>query len=176
MSLMLKPGTSWTETYARCLAIAPEAFDQDRVRNRGAGTWQREGEPGPGSSPIDGGAIVGPPMLGAAAAEQAVKAAMVQHRAWRDVALPERKARVTGALDALIEHRELLAMLLVWEIGKPWKTACADVDRCIHGARWHVEECDGMLAGRGPLDGPVRITPTRHYPPRAHVHPMRVAC
>jgi len=174
MSLMLKPGTSWTETYARCLAIAPEAFDQDRVRNLWAGTWQRDGEPGPASSPIDGGAIVGPPMLGTAAAEQAVKAAMVQHRAWRDVALPERKARVTEALDALIEHRELLAMLLVWEIGKPWKTACADVDRCIDGVRWYVEECDGMLAGRGPLDGPVSNIASWNYPMSVLVHAMLV--
>ena len=100
--------------------------------------------------------------------------AMVQHRAWRDVALPERKARVTEALDALIEHRELLAMLLVWESGKPWKTACADVDRCIDGVRWYVEECDGMLAGRGPLDGPVSNIASWNYPMSVLVHAMLV--
>ena len=31
MGLMLKPGTSWWETYARCVSVAPEAFDSDRL-------------------------------------------------------------------------------------------------------------------------------------------------
>ncbi len=33
MGLQLKPGTSWWETYARCVEVAPEAFDSDRLRN-----------------------------------------------------------------------------------------------------------------------------------------------
>jgi len=33
MALILKPGTSWWETYARCVQAAPEAFDSDRLRN-----------------------------------------------------------------------------------------------------------------------------------------------
>ncbi|HVA74400.1 MAG TPA: hypothetical protein VNF71_07520 [Acidimicrobiales bacterium] len=27
MALMLKPGTSWWETYGRCVSVAPEAVD-----------------------------------------------------------------------------------------------------------------------------------------------------
>ena len=56
--------------------------------------------------------------------------------------LAERKARVTAALDALTDHRDLLALLLVWEIGKPWRLACADVDRALDGVRWYVDEID----------------------------------
>ena len=33
MSLVLKAGTSWAETYAQCVSVAPEAFDPDRIRN-----------------------------------------------------------------------------------------------------------------------------------------------
>jgi acyl-CoA reductase-like NAD-dependent aldehyde dehydrogenase len=119
--------------------------------------------PLPATSPVDGSAIAGPPMLPAEAAEEAVRAAMAEHRVWRETALPERAARVTAALDALTEHRDLLAMLLVWEIGKPWRTARADVDRCIDGVRWYVEEIGPMVEGRAPLDGPVSNIASWNY-------------
>ena len=32
-NLQLKPGTTWSETYARCVAEAPEAFEPDRLLN-----------------------------------------------------------------------------------------------------------------------------------------------
>ena len=90
-----------------------------------------------------------------ATAQQAVRASLDQHRAWRHVPLDERRARVAATLDALTEHRELLALLLVWEIGKPWRLAQADVDRAIDGVRWYVDGIEPMLDGRAPLDGPV---------------------
>jgi acyl-CoA reductase-like NAD-dependent aldehyde dehydrogenase len=49
---------------------------------------------------------------------------------------------VTTAVDALTERRDLLALLLVWEIGKPWRLACADVDRRLDGVRWYVGEIE----------------------------------
>jgi acyl-CoA reductase-like NAD-dependent aldehyde dehydrogenase len=174
MELMLKPGTSWSETYARCLTVAPEAFDEDRVRNLWGGRWHRDGVPLPSTSPIDGTAIAGPPMLPADTAEEAVRAAMTEHRAWRETPLPERAARVAAALDALTEHRELLALLLVWEIGKPWRTACADVDRCIDGVRWYVAEIGPMIEGRVPLDGPVSNIASWNYPMSVLAHAMLV--
>ena len=45
MALILKPGTSWWETYARCVQVAPEAFDSDRLRNLTRGEWRRIGIP-----------------------------------------------------------------------------------------------------------------------------------
>jgi acyl-CoA reductase-like NAD-dependent aldehyde dehydrogenase len=59
-----------------------------------------------------------------------------QHAEWSKVGLAERRERVTAAIDSMVLHRDLLALLLVWEIGKPWRLAVADVDR------W---------PGRGPL-------------------------
>lgn len=172
--MILKPGTSWADAYARCLATAPEAFDDDRVRNYWAGQWWRNGEPAPATSPVDGTAIAGPPLVPAAEAAQAVRAAAGQHREWRQVPLAERKARVSAALDALTEHRDLLSLLLVWEIGKPWRLATADVDRAIDGVRWYVDEIDRMVEGRAPLAGPVSNIASWNYPMSVLVHAMLV--
>lgn len=88
--------------------------------------------------------------------------------------MTERKARISATLDALTEHRELLALLLVWEIGKPWKLAQADVDRAIDGVRWYVSEIDRMLADRTPLPGPVSNIASWNYPMSVLIHAMLV--
>ncbi|MFI1963012.1 aldehyde dehydrogenase family protein [Streptomyces pathocidini] len=174
MPLTLKPGTAWQDAWQRALAAAPEAFREDRVRNLWNGAWQSDGHPLPAISPVDGSPIAGPPRLDAEAAGQAVRASLDQHRDWRHVPLPERRARVAAALDTLTEHRELLALLLVWEIGKPWRLAQADVDRAIDGVRWYVDGIDPMLEGRAPLDGPVSNIASWNYPMSVLVHAMLV--
>lgn len=173
-ALAVKPGTSWSDAWRRCLAVAPEAFDDENVRNLWAATWQSEGRALPATSPVDGSPIAGPPRIDAPTARRAVRASLDQHRGWRHVPLPERKARVAATLDALTEHRELLALLLVWEIGKPWRLAQADVDRAIDGVRWYVEGIDPMLAGRAPLAGPVSNIASWNYPMSVLVHAMLV--
>ena len=172
--MILKPGTSWADAYARCLAVAPEAFDDDRVRNYWSGSWQRDGDPAPATSPVDGTPIAGPPLLPADRAAEAVRASLDRHREWRHLPLGERKARVGAALDALAEHRDLLSLLLVWEIGKPWRLATADVDRAIDGVRWYVGEIDRMVDGRAPLAGPVSNIASWNYPMSVLVHAMLV--
>jgi acyl-CoA reductase-like NAD-dependent aldehyde dehydrogenase len=173
-TLTLKAGTAWSDAWRRCLAAAPEAFRDDRVLNLWNAAWQADGSPLPATSPVDGSPIAGPPRLDAATARQAVRAALDQHRTWRHVPLAERRARVTAALDALTEHRDLLALLLVWEIGKPWRLACADVDRAIDGVRWYVDGIEPMLADRAPLDGPVSNIASWNYPMSVLVHAMLV--
>ncbi|MET9972191.1 aldehyde dehydrogenase family protein, partial [Streptomyces sp. NPDC006356] len=116
-TLTLKSGTSWTDAWQRCLTVAPEAFRDDRVLNLWNATWQADGRPLPATSPVDGSPIAGPPRLDRATAHQAVRASLDQHRAWRHIPLEERRARVAATLDALTQHRDLLALLLVWEIG-----------------------------------------------------------
>jgi acyl-CoA reductase-like NAD-dependent aldehyde dehydrogenase len=171
---ILKPGTSWADAYARCIEVAPEAFAADRVANYWGARWRHDGQPGSATSPVDGTAIQGPPRLDAASAAQAVRASLDSHRVWRDVPLEERKARVTAVLEAWTGHRELLGLLLVWEIGKPWRLAMADVDRCIDGVRWYVDEIDRMLADRAPLDGPVSNIASWNYPMSVLAHAMLV--
>ncbi|NYV74474.1 aldehyde dehydrogenase family protein, partial [Streptomyces sp. UH6] len=87
---------------------------------------------------------------------------------------PERRARVAATLDALAHHRDLLSLLLVREIGKPWRPATADVDRAIDGVRWYTENIDRMLDGRAPLDGPVSNIASWNYPMSVLVHAMLV--
>ncbi|MGH4028881.1 aldehyde dehydrogenase family protein [Actinomycetota bacterium Odt1-20B] len=173
-TLTLKSGTAWTDAWQRCLAVAPEAFQDNRVLNLWAGTWHADGRPLPATSPVDGRPIAGPPRLDATAAHAAVRASLDQHRAWRHIPVPERRARVAATLDALTRHRELLALLLVWEIGKPWRLAQADVDRAIDGVRWYVDGIDAMVEDRSPLDGPVSNIASWNYPMSVLVHALLV--
>ncbi|GAA1104761.1 aldehyde dehydrogenase family protein [Nocardiopsis composta] len=172
--LRVKPGTEWDALYRRCRDAAPEAFAADRARNRWGGSWRTDGEPRPAHSPVDGTEIAGPPLVGAAVAESAVRAAADEHRAWREVGLPERKARVRAAVQAWRQHRDTLALALVWEIGKPWRLACQDVDRAVSGVEWYLEEIDAMLEGRAPLDGPVSNIASWNYPMSVLAHAMCV--
>ncbi|MFE0043874.1 aldehyde dehydrogenase family protein [Streptomyces albireticuli] len=172
--LTLKPGTEWATTWQRCLVAAPEAFRGERVLNLWNGTWRPDGRPLPATTPVDGTPIAGPPRLDAATAHRAVRASLDQHRAWRTVPLADRRARVCATLDALTEHRDLLALLLVWEIGKPWRAARADVDRAIDGVRWYAGEIDRMTEGRSPLPGPVSNIASWNYPMSVLVHAMLV--
>ena len=144
-NLQLKPGCSWAETYARCVSVAPEAFESGRIRNLLHGEWQRVGVPGHHVTPVDLSPIHGPPRVERDIAASAVEHARDQHAAWSKVGLAERRERVTAAIDTMVLHRDLLALLLVWEIGKPWRLAVADVDRGLDGSRltFHVQAVDG---------------------------------
>ncbi|WP_277304270.1 aldehyde dehydrogenase family protein [Spongiactinospora sp. TRM90649] len=165
---------AWHDAYTRGHAVAPEAFHDDRVLNHWDGRWQRDGTAAPDTSPVDGTVIAGPPRLDRSTALRAVRASLDEHREWRHVPLAERKTRVSAALDALAEHRDLLSLLLVWEIGKPWRLATADVDRCIDGVRWYVDEIDRMIEGRTPLPGPVSNIASWNYPMSVLMHAMLV--
>src|SRR6516225_8950994 len=175
MSLVLKPGASWWETYGRCVSVAPEAFDSDRLRNLTRGEWRRVGLPGDHVTPVDGSPIPGPPRVDFDEAVAAVAHACTEHAEWAKVDLDERQVRVTAAVDLLTEHRDLLALLLIWEIGKPWRLACADVDRCLDGVRWYVGEIERQLrigepGERSPLPGPVSNIASWNYPMSVQVH------
>jgi acyl-CoA reductase-like NAD-dependent aldehyde dehydrogenase len=175
MGLVLKAGTSWWETYTRCVQVAPEAFDSDRLRNLVQGEWRRVGTPGDHVTPVDGTPIPGPPRVSHDEALAAIAFAADEHKRWGEVDVDERRSRVTDAVDAMTEHRDLLAMLLVWEIGKPWRLACADVDRCLDGVRWYVNEIErqlhlGTADERSPLPGPVSNIASWNYPMSVQVH------
>src|SRR5947208_4565608 len=170
MTLRLAAGTGWDETLRRAVALTPEGFADDRLRNLVEGAWADSGTPSPLRTPVDGTVLVRLPRLDAESARQAVLYAAREHQTWSTVPLAERVARVEAALDALTEARDLLAMLLVWEIGKPWRLACADVDRCLDGVRWYTDEIGGMLDGRTSLSGPVSNIASWNYPMSVLVH------
>jgi acyl-CoA reductase-like NAD-dependent aldehyde dehydrogenase len=174
MALQLAPGTDWDTTLARAIAATPEAFDNHdgtvTLRNLVEGAWQSTGRPSKLTTPVDGTRIASLARLDADGAHAAVRYAATAHRQWAATPIAERKERVVAALELLTANRDLLAMLLVWEIGKPWRLACADVDRALDGVRWYVGEIDRQVKGRDPLSGPVSNIASWNYPMSVLVH------
>ena len=170
MPRSVKPGTGWDEVFARTVAAAPEAFDGDRLRNLIGGEWVRTGTPGEHVSPVDGSPIPGPPRVDHDTAVVAVAQAASAHKSWSATDLDERKARVSAAVTAMRANRDLLALLLSWEIGKPWRLACADVDRGLDGVDWYVGQIDRQLEGRTALPGPISNIASWNYPMSVQVH------
>src|SRR3989440_8688460 len=174
MTLRLATGTGWDETLRRAMELTPEGFADDRLRNLVEGDWADSGPPSPLRTPVDGTVLIQLPRLDAETARQAVLYAAREHRTGSAVPLAERVAGVEAALDALTGARDLLAMLLVWEIGKPWRLATADVDRALDGVRWYVTQIERQVAGREPLPGPVSNIASWNYPMSVLVHAVLI--
>jgi acyl-CoA reductase-like NAD-dependent aldehyde dehydrogenase len=180
MSLVLAPGTAWQTAYGQARSAAPEAFSEDgALRNLYAGQWNATGAPASAQSPVDGSPISGAPRLERDRAAEALAGAVEEHKTWGDVPLAERKRRTAEAVAAMRENRDTLALLLVWEIGKPWRLACADVDRALDGVDWYIEQIDRQLGigtdhERGPLPGPVSNIASWNYPMSVLMHALLV--
>ena len=170
MTLHVKKGTDWKSVYAQARSLAPEAFETDRINNLIMGEWASVGTPSTHVNPVDQMPIEGPPKIDHQTAIDAVAAAARQHKSWGLVDLDERKARVSAGLVGLREVRDTIALFLVWEIGKPWRLACADVDRCIDGVEWYLTQIDRQLKGRSPLSGPISNIASWNYPMSVLVH------
>jgi acyl-CoA reductase-like NAD-dependent aldehyde dehydrogenase len=174
MGAIHKPGTDWTTIYARCQAEAPEAFSSESLLNIWGGQWHQVGSGAPLTSGVDGTQLGTFPRLSHDEAITATRITVDVHNTWRHTPLAERKSRVSAAVAAMREHRDLLALLLMWEIGKPWRLACADVDRALDGVSWYLDEIDVHMAGRAPLDGPVSNIASWNYPMSVLMHSMLV--
>ncbi len=170
MTLQHKPGTSWDDVYRSARLIAPEAFETDRIANLLGGEWCFVGETRPHAVAVDATLIPGPPRVDRATAGTAVEQASRQHATWSKTPIDERQQRVRNAVTLLREHRDTIAMLLMWEIGKPWRIACADVDRCVDGIDWYLKEIERQMQGRTPLHGPVSNIASWNYPLSVLVH------
>ncbi len=178
MALSVPEHARWSSILDRVAVTAPGGFDGDRLRNLHEGRWQDTGSPSPITSAVDQTTIAYLPKMDAPTAARAVAAAAEQHVRWGRVPLADRRAAVRAAVDAMSTHRDDLALLLAWEIGKPWKLACADVDRALDGVRWYLDEVEGMLGRdadgrpfqRTPLPGPVSNIASWNYPMSVLVH------
>lgn len=169
---------TWAAVQGRARALVSEAFADHGPANLVDGQWRAVGQPFDQISPVDGSVLGTMLKVDAETATDAVQRAAQTHRAWADVDLDERRRRVMASLDAMEGARDDLALLLAWEIGKPWKAACADVDRCLSGVRWYLDEIEAMLARdvegapakRTPLSGPVSNIASWNYPMSVLVH------
>jgi acyl-CoA reductase-like NAD-dependent aldehyde dehydrogenase len=170
----ISPRAEWERCFSNLKSVAPEAFTpDDRVLNLFEGEWQ---EPGFGShyeSPVDGRSLGRIPMIGVETAKRAVKFAKSEAASWASVDLGERRQRVLACCDALRQHRELIALLLIWEIGKPYAQALTDIDRCISGVEWYIDNIEGMVRGRKPL-GLISNIASWNYPMSVLMHAVLV--
>ena len=165
---------AWPRLAAAARAAVPEAFASNgEPLNLIGGTWGWPGTPRAYTSPVDGSTLGALPAVDLEAAHAAISTASAEAKVWADVDLDERRARVTACLDALRAHRDLIARLLIWEIGKPLAQAETDVDRCVDGVAWYVEQIEPMLAGRRPL-GVVSNIASWNYPYSVLVHAVLV--
>jgi acyl-CoA reductase-like NAD-dependent aldehyde dehydrogenase len=178
MALGVPERLSASAVMARATAATPEGFATARLRNLIDGDWRDVGTPSEQVSPVDGTVLTQLPKVDSATAISAVEAAARAHGSWATTPLDERHTRVAAAVDALSAVRDDLALLLAWEIGKPWRLACADVDRCLDGVRWYLDNIESMLTRdvdgapykRQPLSGPVSNIASWNYPMSVLVH------
>lgn len=160
----VKPEAEWDRLLERARDVAPDAFMRDgRPLNLVQGIWSEPGHPKPVLSPVDGRVLSHLPMVEPEVARRAVRAAAGEVRKWQQVDLDERRRRVAACLDELERHRELLAYLLVWEIGKPFRQSLTEVDRTVSGGRWYVERIESMMQRRHPV-GLVSTIASWNYP------------
>ena len=159
-----KPGASWPVVLQSLKALSPEAFTSSgSVLNLLEGEWKERGNGKNYLSPVDRRWLGAIPMIDLESARQAVRFASSESKAWSRTDLDERKRRVSATVRKMRDERELLAHLLIWEIGKPYAQALVDVDRCLQGVDWYVENIEAMLAGRKPL-GLVSNIASWNYP------------
>jgi len=170
MTKIVSPQVEFAELLRQVKQITPEIFDQDgRHLNLMEGRWQESGTPKEFISPIDGSVLGSLPMLDRATALRSVQGAQHEAADWCRVDLDERKQRVQDCLDHLRTHVELIGKLLMWEIGKTYKLGFTDIDRCIDGVQWYVDNIEEMLGRRQPL-GVVSNIASWNYPMSVLMH------
>jgi acyl-CoA reductase-like NAD-dependent aldehyde dehydrogenase len=168
------PAMEWDRLLAQTRALVPEAFNSERrILNLIGRKWQEPGYERPYKTPNDGTMLGALPFISYEIARNAVQFAADEQLEWARVDLDERRRRVQQCLDEMKLNREILISLLMWEIGKPFKIAEADVDRCISGVEWYVAKIEGMLGERKPV-GMVSNIASWNYPLSALFHAVLV--
>ena len=166
----ISPTADWDKVLQDTVAQAPESFGHDNaVLNLIEGEWSNPGAGRHYESPVDGRSLGRIPMIDLETARTAVKFGKSEAGDWARVDLDERKRKVTLCLEGLRQQRELLALLLIWEIGKPYAQALSDVDRCISGVEWYVDNIEPMLEGRQPI-GLISNIASWNYPMSVLMH------
>jgi len=112
-------------------------------------------------------------MIDLEAARRAVKFAKSEAASWATSETGRTAETGSACLEGLRKQRELIALLLIWEIGKPYAQALTDIDRCISGVEWYVENIEGMLGDREPI-GLISNIASWNYPMSVLMHAVLV--
>src|SRR5271163_2764197 len=171
---MIAPAAEWELLVQKMKAATPEVFASDgRILNLIEGEWRDPGFGRHYESPVDGSSLGKIPMIDLETARRAVKSAKSEASSWANVDLDERRRRVIDCVGRLREQRELIALLLIWEIGKPYAQALTDIDRCLSGVEWYVENIEAMLGTRQPV-GLISNIASWNYPMSVLMHSVLV--
>jgi len=174
MPKIISPQVEFGGLLNQMKSVAPEVFSADgKYLNLLEGRWQEIGTAREFHSCIDGSQLGWMPMLNRDTALRAVRFAKGEAAAWAATDLDTRRAKVQDALHLLREHVELIGKLLMWEIGKTYKLGFTDIDRCIEGAQWYVDNIENMLGRRQPL-GLVSNIASWNYPFSVLLHAVLV--
>ncbi|CAH2902830.1 MAG: Succinate-semialdehyde dehydrogenase [NAD(P)+] (EC [uncultured Paraburkholderia sp.] len=104
------------------------------------GEWYEGASTYPVLNPATGEVIAQVAKGGAAEATQAIAAAERAFPAWRSLTAKERSARVKRWGELMLEHRDVLAVLLTREQGKPLAEARGEVGYAASFFEWFAEE------------------------------------
>jgi RHH-type proline utilization regulon transcriptional repressor/proline dehydrogenase/delta 1-pyrroline-5-carboxylate dehydrogenase len=148
------------EAFAQALARVRERFGAEyplRIAGRIVPTTERLISLNP-SDPDPARPVAIVHAAGPAEAAQAIAAANTGWPAWRDRPLSERVAILRRAADLMAAERNELAAWIVYEGGKNWPNALADVDEAIDYLRYYTWQAERHAE-----------TFARHYRPRGVV-------
>src|SRR5215207_6362531 len=130
------------------------------VRSRAyvAGEWIEadSGEALPVHDPATGEAIGSVPRMGAAETRRAIEAARAAQPAWRRLLARDRARILRRWADAMLEHREELALLMTAEQGKPLAESRAEIDYAASFYEWFGEEAKRVYGETIPQNLPDR--------------------
>lgn len=141
----------------------PVAFDAHGRLLSPTAAWTRPRDWQPEPSPVDGQPIAELPTLDTREVASAVTAAAREFAQWAPHPLSHRADIVRQGVASLKRHHDLLVRILGWEIGKTPAAAETDVDRCLQGIDWYLEQIGPMLEGQTPL-GVVSNVASWNYP------------
>lgn len=160
----------WALLYNQMLSLIPEAFDNNKhPLNLIRGEWQFPGNQKLFTSPLDGTQLGYYPNINLETCKKAVEFCANEAKSWATVDLDKRKEMVQRTLHDLRQNEQLIAFVLMWEIGKPYDQALDDVQRCIDGVQWYIDEIEGLLGSRPPI-GVVSNIASWNYPLSVLVH------
>jgi acyl-CoA reductase-like NAD-dependent aldehyde dehydrogenase len=174
MPKIISPKVEFGGLMEKVKSIAPEVFNADgKFLNLVEGEWKFAGKTRDFVSSVDGSMLGALPMLDSGTALLGVRFAKKEAADWARVDLDERKTRVADCVKSLRENDDLIAKLLIWEIGKTYKNGFTDIDRCLEGVEWYLENIETHLGNRKPL-GLVSNIASWNYPFSVLMHAVLV--
>ncbi len=160
----------WKNLFQQMQSLVPEAFENEKhLLNLMEGEWQQTGNQKLFTSCVDGTQLGYYPNIDLPTCKKAVEYCGKQAKSWAQTSLDDRKEMVQKTINDLSEHKELIAFILVWEIGKPYDQALDSVERCVDGVQWYIDNIEEMLGDRKPV-GVVSNIASWNYPLSVLVH------